>query len=198
MIIGLTGGIGSGKSTVSNILRELGIEIVDADKVSKEISEKKENIEKMIEIFGKEITDEKGRIVREKLREVVFSDRELLNELNGLLHPQIDRYFKEKRGKIRKDEIVIFDIPLLFETNMEYLCDKVVLIGAEREVQIKRVMKRDSVNRELAEKMVDKQMSFEEKEKKADIVIMNDTTFEHLETKVKNLYKELKSFVKTK
>ena len=97
MIVGLTGGIASGKSTVSNLFRKYGIEIVDADKVAKEVSEKKESIEKISNIFGKDILDSDGKIVREKLREKAFKNRELLQELNKIIHPQVMEYFKRKK-----------------------------------------------------------------------------------------------------
>jgi len=192
MIVGLTGGIASGKSTVSNLFRKYGIEIVDADKVAKEASEKKESIEKISNIFGKDILDSDGKIVREKLREKAFKNRELLQELNKIIHPQVMEYFKRKKEENSKDEILIFDIPLLYETKMEYLCDKIIVVGVDVQKQIRRVVARDGSSEELAKKIIFNQMPLDEKIKKADIVIMNDGTLDELEAKVMKIYRELK------
>ncbi|MDY2800913.1 MAG: dephospho-CoA kinase [Fusobacterium mortiferum] len=192
MIVGLTGGIASGKSTVSNLFRKYGIEIVDADKVAKEVSEKKESIEKISNIFGKDILDSDGKIVREKLREKAFKNRESLQELNKIIHPQVMEYFKRKKEENSKDEILIFDIPLLYETKMEYLCDKIIVVGVDVQKQIRRVVARDGSSEELAKKIIFNQMPLDEKIKKADIVIMNDGTLDELEAKVMKIYRELK------
>ena len=192
MIVGLTGGIASGKSTVSNLFRKYGIEIVDADKVAKEVSEKKESIEKISNIFGKDILDSDGKIVREKLREKAFKNRELLQELNKIIHPQVMEYFKRKKEENSKDEILIFDIPLLYETKIEYLCDKIIVVGVDVQKQIRRVVARDGSSEELAKKIIFNQMPLDEKIKKADIVIMNDGTLDELEAKVMKIYRELK------
>ena len=192
MIVGLTGGIASGKSTVSNLFRKYGIEIVDADKVAKEVSEKKESIEKISNIFGKDILDSDGKIVREKLREKAFKNRELLQELNKIIHPQVMEYFKSKKEENSKDEILTFDIPLLYEAKMEYLCDKIIVVGVDVQKQIRRVVARDGSSEELAKKIIFNQMPLDEKIKKADIVIMNDGTLDELEAKVMKIYRELK------
>ena len=192
MIVGLTGGIASGKSTVSNLFRKYGIEIVDADKVAIEVSEKKESIEKISNIFGKDILDSDGKIVREKLREKAFKNRELLQELNKIIHPQVMEYFKRKKEENSKDEILIFDIPLLYEAKMEYLCDKIIVVGVDVQKQIRRVVARDGSSEELAKKIIFNQMPLDEKIKKADIVIMNDGTLDELEAKVMKIYRELK------
>lgn len=192
MIVGLTGGIASGKSTVSNLFRKYGIEIVDADKVAKEVSEKKESIEKISNIFGKDILDSDGKIIREKLREKAFKNRELLQELNKIIHPQVMEYFKRKKEENSKDEILIFDIPLLYEAKMEYLCDKIIVVGIDVQKQIRRVVARDGSSEELAKKIIFNQMPLDEKIKKADIVIMNDGTLDELEAKVMKIYRELK------
>lgn len=192
MIVGLTGGIASGKSTVSNLFRKYGIEIVDADKVAKEVSEKKESIEKISNIFGKDILDSDGKIIREKLREKAFKNRELLQELNKIIHPQVMEYFKRKKEENSKDEILIFDIPLLYEAKMEYLCDKIIVVGVDVQKQIRRVVARDGSSENLAKKIISNQMPLDEKIKKADIVIMNDGTLDELEEKVMKIYRELK------
>ncbi len=192
MIIGLTGGIASGKSTVSNFFKELGVEIVDADLVAKEISEEKESVERIKDIFGNDIVDTKGKVIREKLRERVFRDRALLEKLNGIIHPQVIEYFQRKKIENSDSEIMIFDIPLLYETNMDKLCDKVIVVGLEKEKQIERVILRDGSSRELAQKIISNQMSLEDKMRRADIVIMNNGSLEDLKEKVIEVYNFLK------
>lgn len=196
MIIGLTGGIASGKSTVSNFFKELGVEIVDADIVAREISERKATIDEICNIFGRDILDENGRIVREKLRERVFQDKRLVQKLNSIIHPQVIEYFKERKDENREDELLIFDVPLLYEAKMDTLCDKVIVVGVDRKKQIERVIQRDGSSEEVARNIIANQMSLDDKIKRADIVIMNDGTLEELKGKVLKVYKELREVIK--
>lgn len=196
MIIGLTGGIASGKSTVSNFFKELGVEIVDADIVAREISERKATIDEICNIFGRDILDENGRIVREKLRERVFQDKRLVQKLNSIIHPQVIEYFKERKDENREDELLIFDVPLLYEAKMDTLCDKVIVIGVDRKKQIERIIQRDGSSEEVARNIIANQMSLDDKIKRADIVIMNDGTLEELKGKVLKVYKELREVIK--
>ena len=198
MIIGLTGGIASGKSTVSNFFKELGVEIIDADIVAREISEKKATIDEICNIFGRDILDENGRIVREKLRERVFQDKRLVQKLNSIIHPQVIEYFKERKDENREDELLIFDVPLLYEAKMDTLCDKVIVVGVDRKKQIERVIQRDGSSEEVARNIIANQMSLDDKIKRADIVIMNDGTLEELKGKVLKVYKELREVIKWK
>ena len=188
MIVGLTGGIASGKSTVSNFFKKLGLEVLDADGIVKEVSQKEDTIKKIVKVFGKNILDGNGKIIREKLRKEAFENRELLNKLNEIIHPQVIEIFVKKKKETSEDYIVIFDIPLLYEAKMENLCDKIIVVYIKREQQIKRVIERDKNTRELAEKIIDAQMSLEEKSKRADIVINNNSTLEDLKNQVNMIY----------
>lgn len=191
MIVGLTGGIASGKSTVSNYFREFGAEVLDADVVAKELSEKKENVAKIIEIFGNEILDENGNISRKKMRERAFLEKDKLKQLNELIHPQVIEVFKNKRENTKEDEIVIFDIPLLFEAGMENLCDTVIVVYISKRVQLERMMKRDRHGIDLAERIIESQMSMSDKIDKADIIINNNCTLEDLKNNVNVVYYNL-------
>lgn len=196
MIIGLTGGIASGKSTVSNFFKELGVKVIDADIVAREISERKATIDEICNIFGRDILDENERIVREKLRERVFQDKRLVQKLNSIIHPQVIEYFKERKDENREDELLIFDVPLLYEAKMDTLCDKVIVVGVDRKKQIERVIQRDGSSEEVARNIIANQMSLDDKIKRADIVIMNDGTLEELKGKVLKVYKELREVIK--
>ena len=191
MIVGLTGGIASGKSTVSNYFREFGAEVLDADVVAKELSEKEENVAKIIEIFGNEILDENGNISRKKMRERAFLEKDKLKQLNELLHPQVIEVFKNKRENTKEDEIVIFDLPLLFEAGMESLCDTVIVVYISKRVQLERMMKRDRHGIDLAERIIESQMSMSDKIDKADIIINNNCTLEDLKNNVNVVYYNL-------
>lgn len=191
MIVGLTGGIASGKSTVSNYFREFGAEVLDADVVAKELSEKEENVAKIIEIFGNEILDENGNISRKKMRERAFLEKDKLKQLNELLHPQVIEVFKKKKENTKEDEIVIFDIPLLFEAGMERLCDTVIVVYISKRVQLERMMKRDRHGIDLAERIIESQMSMSDKIDKADIIINNNCTLEDLKNNVNVVYYNL-------
>ncbi len=192
MIAGLTGGIASGKSTVSNIFRSFGVEIADADIIAKKISEREDVIQEIEKIFGKDVLSAEGQIDRVKLKEVVFSDKNKLVQLNNIIHPKVMEEFKKIKENTPKNDIIIFDIPLLFEARMDKMCDTVILVYAGRETQIERIKARDGVSRELAEKIIDAQMSLEDKKEKSDIHIENNGTQEELKKKVEDIYRKLK------
>ena len=192
MIVGLTGGIASGKSTVSTIFNSLGVKIADADKIAKEISQR-ENVKKeILNIFGKDVFSLDNQLDRSKLKEIVFSDRNKLAELNGIIHPKIMEEFKKIKANSCKNDIIIFDIPLLFETGMDKLCDKVIVVFIDKEEQIKRIEERDKIERDLCEKIIASQLSLEDKLKRADVIIDNSGSLEELGIKVKKIYMELK------
>lgn len=179
MIIGLTGGIGSGKSTVSNILREMGYEIVDADRVAYNITNKKENLDKIANLFGDEFI-KSGKLDRKALANKVFQDKNELKKLNDLLHPQVIAYFKEKKLNAQKNEIIIFDVPLLFEVGIDKFCDEIIVISIDENIQIERIIKRDNCTKDLAKKIIDNQMSLAKKLEKASVIIENNGTHEEL------------------
>lgn len=183
MIIGLTGGIASGKSTVSKYLVEKGFKVYDADKIAKDISEKKSVQEEIILTFGNKILDKNGNIDRKKLKEIVFENKEKLEKLNGIIHPKVINFYKELKEK-KTDKVIIFDVPLLFESGIDKFCDKILVVISDYEIQLNRIIERDKINRELAEKIIRSQLSNEERIKKADVVIENNSNLEDLFKKV--------------
>ena len=191
MILGLTGGIASGKSTVSNIFKKYGIYIVDADKIAKELGNRKDVIDEIGKKISKTVIDENGIVDRAKLKEIVFSDKSKLEILNKIYHPKIREEFKKIKLNSSKNDIIIFDVPLLFETGMYTLCDKKILVYVNEDIQIERLIARDGITKELAKKIIDSQMSLNEKKSKSNILIENNGSLEELEKKVEMVYKKI-------
>ena len=183
MIIGLTGGIASGKSTVSKYLAEKGFKVYDADKIAKDISGKKSVQEEIILTFGDKILDENGNVDRKKLKEIVFENKEKLKQLNAIIHPKVIDFYKELKEQ-NTDKIIIFDVPLLFESGIDKFCDKILVVISDYKIQLNRIVERDKIDRDLAEKIIKSQLSNEERIKKADVVIENNSSLEDLFEKV--------------
>ncbi|KXZ40180.1 dephospho-CoA kinase [Alkalithermobacter thermoalcaliphilus JW-YL-7 = DSM 7308] len=186
-VIGLTGSIGSGKSTVSNLLIEKGFKIIDADKIAKEILNKgTDAFFEVIQFFGEEILDENKDIDRKKLASIVFSDDEKLRKLNAITHPKIKKAIKDKIDYYREKNIdkIFLDAPLLIEANLTYMVDFVLLIICNYDIQVKRIMNRDNITKEEAKQRIKAQMSVEEKKKYADYIIDNSYTIDKLKDDV--------------
>ncbi|RUA07934.1 MAG: dephospho-CoA kinase [Fusobacteria bacterium] len=190
MILGLTGGIASGKTTVSKKIKELGGYIIDADKISKEVSNSQEVLKKVEENFGVEVI-ENGSLNRKKLREIIFNNREKRKMLNNIMHPIIVKKMKEEIEEHKEEKLIVLDIPLLYETKLEYLCDKVLVVWVDENTQIERIKKRDNSSTELAKRILRSQMPLLEKLKKADYNIENNETIEKLEKKVEKFIETL-------
>ena len=191
MILGLTGGIACGKTTISNIFKELGIKVIDADKVAREVTELPEIADEIKQNYGDEVFIN-GKLDRKKLREMIFNDKEKIIKLNSIIHPKVIDIFKEEYDNNKfSNEIIVFDIPLLFEVGLEKYCNKTIVVYVDEETQIKRVMERDNSSRELAKKIIDAQMDLFEKIKKADYAIENNSTVDELEKKVKSIIESI-------
>lgn len=189
MILGLTGGIGSGKSTVSKIFLSMGLKVFDADLIAKNILESDTTKEEIKERLGKEFVNLKDNSVEKNLLKTeVFNKPEKLKILNSIVHPKVLKIYKDLSSKyFQSHEIVIFDVPLLFEVNLEMYCNKVIVVDIGSELQIERIKRRDGINEELINKIVSNQISRDERNLKADIIIENNGTLEELEIKVKKI-----------
>jgi dephospho-CoA kinase len=190
MILGLTGGIASGKSTVSKKLKELGSYIIDADKISREVSDSLEILKKLEKAFGLQIID-CGYLDRQKLREIIFEKKEKRELLNSIMHPAIVKKIIKEIEDNKKERLIILDIPLLYETKLEYLCDKVLVVCTDEKIQVERLKLRDKIEETLAEKIIDAQMPLIEKIKKADIYIENNGDLKELLKKIEMIYSRL-------
>lgn len=195
MIIGLTGGIASGKSTASEYFRNMKIPIVDADIIARDAVKKNTiGLKKIVDIFGSEILDEDGNLDRKSLREIVFNDKDALKSLNDILHPVINEMILKQLDSYKKsEEIIVLDAALLLENKLDKIVDYIVVISTEENIQIERIIKRDNVSEDNAKKIIDKQMSLSEKEKLADIVVYNNSDIHNLYSQLDKIIEEIKT-----
>jgi len=184
MIIGLTGGIGSGKSTVSRYLSELGCIIVDADRISHNITGQGAPILKDIQqMFGEDLVDAEGNLQRKKLGELVFSDKEKLKKLNELITGKILEEALTEIERVKETypyNHLVFDVPLLFESGWSKYCDICWTVSCSEEIRIKRVAERDGLSEESVRSRMKSQFSDSQREKLADVVIFNNGGLEEL------------------
>jgi dephospho-CoA kinase len=177
LVIGLTGGIASGKSTVSNMLKEMNITVVDADLEARLAVEKGEPAyQKIISGFGADILLDNGEIDRQKLGSIIFHDSEKRQLLNSIVHPEVRVRMNNKIESAIQggEQVVVLDIPLLFESKLTRMVQKTILVYVDREVQLKRLMERNSLSLEEAEARIKSQMPLSEKVALADEVIDNN------------------------
>lgn len=193
MILGLTGGIGSGKSTVSKIFLSMGIKVFDADLIAKDILETEEVKEEIKEKLGKEFINLKSNSVDKKLlKKEIFNNPKKLEVLNGIVHPKVVDIYRKEYLKFKDiKEIVIFDVPLLFEVKLEKYCDKVIVVDIDPEIQIERIRKRDNIDIGLIKKIIGTQIPRENRNLKADIVVENNGTLEELKQKIREIISEI-------
>lgn len=194
MILGLTGGIGSGKSTVSNMFSKNGIKTFDADIIAKNFLKQEDVKKEIINRLGNEFIDSKtNEVDKIHLKNEVFKNKDKLKILNSIIHPKVEEYYRNIREEYRdKKEIIIFDVPLLFEAKLDYLCDKIIVVDTDINIQIKRIKERDFIDEELINEIIESQMEKKERDNKANIIIENNGTLEDLEKKVDTILNELK------
>jgi len=193
MIIGLTGGIASGKSTVSRLLDSLGAIIIDADKIAREVVEPGEKTwHRLKEAFGQDIFYDDGKLNRPKLGEIIFSDGQAREKLNSIIHPAIRARMVEMRDQAVREgeELVVLDIPLLFESKLEYMVEKILVVYVPEEIQLQRLMSRDGIDRETALKKMKSQMPIEQKRILGDACINNSGTIEETKAQLLKIIKQ--------
>jgi dephospho-CoA kinase len=193
LVVGLTGSIGTGKSTVSNVLKTKNINIIDADKISREILNNTTALNEIFDYFGDEVKNPDGTLNRKKLGNIVFNDDVKLIKLNSITHPKIKENINNKllEYKENKEKIVIVDAPLLIEAKFYDLVDKILLIVCDEEVQINRIVKRDNCSKEDAILRIKSQMSQEDKKNYADYIIDNSYDLEILNKQVEEFLKNM-------
>jgi dephospho-CoA kinase len=196
LVVGLTGGIASGKSTVADMIKQMGIEVIDADIEARRAVEIGETAYvQIVTYFGEEILNDNRTINRTKLGEIIFNDSQKRQKLNEIVHPEVRRRMNEKKEAaiLRGDKVVVLDIPLLFESGLTHMVELVLLVYVEEEVQLHRLMSRNQLTEEEALARIRSQMPITEKVKLADKVINNNGTVEQTQKQMKDLFTEWKT-----
>ncbi len=186
--VGLTGGIGSGKSTVQAIFVRLGVPVVDADRVAREVVEPgRPALRELVELLGPEVLTGTGNLNRSRVRELVFRDTELRLRVEAILHPRI-RKTMENRVQDLEASYCVLSIPLLLETGQTDLVDRILVVDVPRELQIKRASARDHATTAEVARIIDAQLAREERLDRADDILRNDTDLRSLENQIRRLH----------
>ena len=193
LLVGLTGGLASGKSTLASLLARRGAIVVDADELSRRaVAPGTPGLARIVDTFGREVLDASGSLDRAALAAVVFADREKRRVLESIVHPEVFRLLgRVVNGYRATDTVVVFDAPLIVETGFHEACDLVVVVSSPLEAQVARVVRTREMSEDEARKRIASQAPPAERERHADIVIRNDGTLDQLEEHVESLWKEL-------
>jgi dephospho-CoA kinase len=196
LLLGVTGGIATGKTTVADLFAELGAAIIDFDMIARQVVEPgKPCLEEIVEFFGREILEGKGHLDRKRLSGIVFADERKRKRLEQILHPRIVDTFISQADKIAEktpDAIIQAVIPLLFEADLQHLVHKTLVVYVPRERQIERLIKRDKITREQAARILEAQLPIDEKAGMADFVIHNENSLDETRRQVEELWHKLK------
>ena len=183
--VGLTGGIASGKSTVAKIILEAGFPVIDADQVARDVAAPgSPGLAQIVSKFGSQILNSKGELDRQKMATAVFGDKNKLLELESILHPLIRQQVQNQKKRLQDQNhsIAFYDVPLLFEKNMQKDFNEIILVTTSREKQLARMLKRDGFKLEEAEARLKNQIPLAEKESQASRIIYNNGSLEDLKT----------------
>lgn len=193
LVIGLTGGIASGKSTVSQMIKEQGIRVVDADVIAREaVAKGTPALQQIVQTFGEDVLLPNGDLNRQQLGAIIFSDEEKRKQLNAIVHPEVRKEMLKQRdeGVSQQETFVVLDIPLLFESQLESLVDRIIVVYTTPELQLSRLMNRNDLSEEEALNRIHSQQSLEEKCKKADRVIENTQDLAFIRKQLQNILNE--------
>lgn len=195
ILIGLTGGIASGKSTVAGMLEEKGAYLIDADRLAKEAVEPEQPAwQEIVNWLGEDILLPDKNLNREKLANLVFNDKRMLEKLNKIVHPWVGSRFIEKAEEIKEADpggVIIYDIPLLIEAGLQKTVDLVLLVYVPREVQVERLIRRDGLSAADAARRLRAQMPLEEKKKYAHTVIDNSGSLAETARQVDSFWEKM-------
>jgi dephospho-CoA kinase len=195
-LVGLTGGIASGKSTVAAILRRLGAAIINADELSREVVQPgQEAWKEIIETFGSDILQPNKTLDRKRLRKIVFENPEARKKLETIIHPRVRSLAEQKMRQLAAvgHAIVVYEVPLLFEAHIQLWLRPVILVACEAATQKQRLRERDHLTDVEAQQHLDAQMSLEEKRRLADYVIENNGSLQELEQQVRAVLQKIQS-----
>jgi dephospho-CoA kinase len=194
IIVGLTGSVGTGKSTVANLFRELGAYVIDWDKLAREVTYPHLKAWKeIVKYFGEGILNDDLTLNRQKLADIVFSDKKKVEKLNQIVHPEVFKEDERITNEIKShdpDAVIVKDIPLLFEVAHPIYVDKTIVVSASEQTQSKRLEEK-GMSEEDAQRRIKSQLPLEEKIKAADFVIDNDGPLEETKRQVEQIYSSL-------
>jgi dephospho-CoA kinase len=190
-VLGLTGGIGSGKSLVARIFQELGAEVIDADQLAREVVEPGEPaLAEIVTDFGPDILLPDGRLDRTKLGSVIFADPAARRRLNAITHPRIrDRMRQAVASRESRPGVLVLDIPLLYENGRTDMMEKVIVVWVDPQTQLERLTKRDGLSPTAARQRIEAQLSLDAKRNRADHVINNSGTEQQTRRQVEAIYR---------
>lgn len=187
--VGLTGGIGCGKSTVCEIFRQLGVPVIDTDELARQVVTPSSSVlGEITEIFGRKIINADGSLNRNKLREMVFSDAAKRRQLEAVIHPAI-RSLLHKKLSALDSAYVIIAIPLLIEKSWQAQVDRILVVDCSEELQLARAMARDGSDEQLIQAIINSQVSRKNRLEEADDIIHNDADLNSLQMQVEDLHK---------
>jgi dephospho-CoA kinase len=192
-LIGLTGGIASGKSSVGRLIASAGVPVVDADILAREaVAPGTEALKQIVETFGDVLLSD-GSLDRKKLGEIIFGDDEKRRTLNSIVHPEVARLAMLKLAALREagTKVAVYEVPLLFENNLEGMMDATILVAASMPVQIERLMARDMIDEIAARARIAAQMPLDEKRKRATAVIENDGSLDDTAKQLRDVWRKL-------
>ena len=195
-IVGLTGGISSGKSTVSSYLKQLKIPVIDADEVARKVVEpNSQGAREIRKAFGSDVFEEDGSLNRQKLGALIFSNTENRKKLDELLQPLIKIMILDEIEEYRQkgETMIVLDLPLLFEKQYEELCEEIIVVYIPKELQLERLMRRNQYTKQEALSRIDSQLSIEEKRKRATVLLDNQGTIQQLYHQVEQWLVETKN-----
>ncbi len=195
-LVGLTGGIASGKSAVAAILKRLGAAVINADDLSREVVQPGEEAWKeIVDTFGPDILQQDQTLDRGKLRKIVFDNPQARKKLESIIHPRVRARAEEKILELATagNSVVVYEVPLLFESQIHHWLRPVILVACDTTTQINRLRDRDHLTKAEAQKHLDAQMSLDEKRKFADYTIENNGGLEELEEQVRAVVEKIKA-----
>lgn len=191
IVYGITGSIACGKSTVTNYLLEHDFIVIDADKISRDaLTIDKDCILQVKQLFG---CVHKGIVDRKALGRIIFHDEKAKKQLESIIHPYVIEKLKEAIAFYQDKNFIFLDIPLLYESHLEYLCDKIIVVYLNERIQIERLKKRDNIDETYAKEIIANQISSEIKREKADIVLDNNRDIDALYEQIKNMLKGIQN-----
>ncbi|MFA6627555.1 MAG: dephospho-CoA kinase [Bacilli bacterium] len=190
-LIGITGGIASGKTTVDKMVRKAGYKVIDSDSIAHEILLDPAVIKTVAATFGSSVI-ENDQVNRKALGELIFMSPAKQQQLNRIIHPLVKERIKQDIQKMPNEQIVFVDVPLLYEANMERDFDQIIVVYISEKLQLERLIGRDDITMNYAIAKMNRQMSIEDKIRQADFLINNEGSYEHTEQQVKDIIRRIK------